>query len=219
MIELVDVTKRYPVRGGETLVLDGASLHVGMGERVGILGRNGAGKSTLVRIIGGSELPSSGTVRRDMRVSWPLALGGGVHPALTGFDNLRFICRIHGVSIQERLAFLEEFSELGRYLYEPVRTYSSGMRARLAFGISMAVDFDCYLIDEIAAVGDERFRQKCEEELFGRRGDRAFIIVSHVPAYVLKHCQRALVLHAGKLIPFDDVREALAHHTQILKAG
>lgn len=219
MIELKDVSKRYPVRGGETVVLDEVSLRVEPGERVGILGRNGAGKSTLVRIIGGSEQPTSGHVRRDMLVSWPLALGGGVHLSLTGYDNLRFICRIYGVAIAERLAFIEEFSELGRYLYEPVKTYSAGMRARLAFGISMAVNFDCYLIDEIAAVGDERFRQKCEEELFGRRGDKAFIIVSHVPAYIRKHCQRALILHNAKLTPFDDIDEALAHHNAMLKAG
>lgn len=219
MIELKDVTKRYPVREGETLVLDEISLRVEPGERVGILGRNGAGKSTLVRIIGGSEQPTSGRVRRDMLVSWPLALGGGLHASLTGYDNLRFICRIYGAAIEERLAFIEEFSELGRYLYEPVKTYSAGMRARLAFGISMAVDFDCYLIDEIAAVGDERFRRKCEEELFGRRGEKAFIIVSHVPAYIRKHCRRAFILHNAKLTPFDDIDEALAHHNAMLKAG
>jgi capsular polysaccharide transport system ATP-binding protein len=199
MIELVDVTKTYRTRGGMTTVLSGVSFVVERGERLGILGRNGAGKSTLIRIISGAERPTTGTVTRTMKVSWPLAFSGGLHGGLSGLDNLRFICRVYGVDVEDKREFLEEFSELGKYLKEPVKNYSSGMRARLAFGISLAVDFDCYLIDEIVAVGDERFRAKCEVELFQKRKDKTFIIVSHSSAFMRKHCSRTLTLSDGKL--------------------
>jgi capsular polysaccharide transport system ATP-binding protein len=178
-------------------VLSGVSFTVERGERLGILGRNGAGKSTLIRIISGAEMPTTGTVTRTMKVSWPLAFSGGFHGGLSGLDNLRFICRIYGVDVQDKREFLEDFSELGKYLMEPVKTYSSGMRARLAFGISLAIDFDCYLIDEIVAVGDERFRAKCEVELFQKRRDKTYIIVSHSPTYMRKHCSRTLSLTEG----------------------
>lgn len=213
MIELRNVTKSYPTRGGLVPVLKEASLQVRSGERVGILGRNGAGKSTLIRLISGAELPTSGTVRRDMSVSWPLAFGGAFQGALSGLDNLRFICRIYGVDPADKIAFVEDFTELGLYLREPVRSYSSGMRARLAFAISMMIEFDCFLIDEIVAVGDARFHVKCEHELFERRGDRAMIIVSHDPGYIRMHCTRASVLHEGILHGFDDVNAAFEFYT------
>jgi len=210
MIRLEHVTKQYHTLSGPNVVLNDVSFTVRKGERVGILGRNGAGKSTLVRIISGAEAPTAGTVTRNMKVSWPLAFSGGLHGGLSGIGNLRFICRLYGVDVQDKLEFLEEFSELGRYLKEPVRTYSSGMRARLSFGISMAIDFDCYLIDEIVAVGDDRFRAKCEIELYEKRKDRTFIIVSHSPSYIRKHCSTAMTLTEGKLRTFEDIREALA---------
>lgn len=179
MIRMNSVSKSYPTRGGPVRVLKDVNLTVRHGERIGILGRNGAGKSTLIRLMSGAELPTSGDVHRDMSVSWPLAFGGAFQGSLTGYDNLRFICRIYGVDPEDKRAFVEEFSELGIYLREPVKTYSSGMRARLAFAISMVIEFDCFLIDEIVAVGDARFHDKCHHELFERRGDRAMIIVSH----------------------------------------
>ena len=160
MIELESVDKDYPTRTGPVRVLNKVNLSVAPGERVGIVGRNGAGKSTLVRLISGAELPTHGEVRRSMSVSWPLAFGGAFQGALTGLDNLRFICRIYGVDFESRVAFVEDFSELGRYLREPVRNYSAGMRARLAFAISMIIEFDCFLIDEVIAVGDARFHEK-----------------------------------------------------------
>jgi capsular polysaccharide transport system ATP-binding protein len=199
MIALSDVCKRYPVRGGEVTVLDHVNLVIPPGEKVGILGRNGAGKSTLIRLISGAERPSSGQIDRSMSVSWPLAFGGAFQGALTGLDNLRFICRIYGRSTEDKIGFVQEFSELGKYLYEPVRTYSAGMRARLAFAISMVVEFDCFLIDEIIAVGDARFHQKCQTELFEKRGDRAMIIVSHDANFIREHCNHAAVLVGGKL--------------------
>lgn len=208
MISLRHVNKSYPTRSGPANILRDVNLTVDAGERVGILGRNGAGKSTLIRLVSGAEFPTSGMVRRDMSVSWPLAFGGAFQGSLTGLDNLRFICRIYGVDPTDRVAFVEEFSELGIYLREPVRSYSSGMRARLAFAISMVIEFDCFLIDEIIAVGDARFHEKCNRELFEKRGDRAMIIVSHDSAYIRDHCTRAAVLSASQLHHFPDINQA-----------
>jgi capsular polysaccharide transport system ATP-binding protein len=208
MIAIENVTKRYPTRHGLVTVLDDVNLTVAPGERVGVLGRNGAGKSTLIRLISGAEQPTSGRVRRDMSVSWPLAFGGAFQSGLTGLDNLRFICRIYGRRAEDNIEFVQDFSELGIYLREPVRTYSSGMRARLAFAISMVVEFDCFLIDEIIAVGDSRFHDKCVVELFEKRADRAMIIVSHDAGYVREHCHRASFLSGGKLNSFEDVDSA-----------
>jgi capsular polysaccharide transport system ATP-binding protein len=216
MIGLHNVNKFYPTRSGPVRVLDSIELTVGRGERVGILGRNGAGKSTLIRLISGAELPSSGDVVREMAVSWPLAFGGAFQTSLTGYDNLRFICRVYGVDPAEKETFVEEFSELGMYLREPVRSYSAGMRARLAFAVSMVIDFDCYLIDEVIAVGDARFHQKCMHELFELRADRSKIIVSHDPDFIRNHCERASVLVKGKLHNFDDLDAAFAFYHETL---
>ncbi|MCG8430351.1 MAG: ABC transporter ATP-binding protein, partial [Candidatus Omnitrophica bacterium] len=188
MILLERIVKNYTTRGGKRTVLDNVSLCVDHGEKLGILGRNGAGKSTLIRLISGAELPTSGHIKREMSVSWPLAFSGAFQGSLTGLDNLRFICRVYGTSIDDKIDAVQNFSELGRYLYEPVKTYSSGMQARLAFAISMVVEFDCFLIDEIIAVGDARFHDKCRVELFEKRIDRAMIIVSHNPEFIRKHC-------------------------------
>lgn len=208
MINLSGVSKIYPTRSGPVQVLRGLDLAVDKGERVGILGRNGAGKSTLIRLISGAELPTSGHVHRDMSVSWPLAFGGAFQGSLTGYDNLRFICRIYGVNPEDKIAFVQEFSELGIFLWEPVKTYSSGMRARLAFALSMVIEFDCFLIDEIIAVGDTRFHEKCDNELFVKRADRAMIIVSHDPAFIRAHCSRAAVLIDGRLHHLPTVDQA-----------
>lgn len=212
MIHIEHVTKRYSTRHGEVIVLDDVNLIVKPGEKVGILGRNGAGKSTMIRLISGAEQPSSGHIRRSMSVSWPLAFGGAFQGTLTGLDNLRFICRVYGTSANEKIAYVQEFSELGRYLREPVKTYSAGMRARLAFAISMVVEFDCFLIDEIVAVGDSRFHEKCRVELFEKRNDRAMIIVSHDPGYIKAHCQHAAVLVKGKLTNFHEVDDAFDYY-------
>jgi capsular polysaccharide transport system ATP-binding protein len=152
-----------------------------------------------------------------MRVSWPLALSGGFQGSLTGLDNMRFICRIYGESMEDKIPFVEDFSALGPYLREPVKTYSSGMRARLAFAISMIIDFDCYLIDEITAVGDDRFRRRCQAELFEKRGDRAMVLVSHIPDFIRTHCDRAGVMRGGKLHAFDRVDDALAFYRSNLE--
>jgi capsular polysaccharide transport system ATP-binding protein len=208
MIALHDINKIYRTRSGPVHVLQDVGLTIERGERVGILGRNGAGKSTLIRMISGAELPTSGSIDREMSVSWPLAFGGAFQGSLTGLDNLRFICRVYGVDPQDKIDFVQEFSELGIFLREPLKTYSSGMRARLAFAISMVIEFDCFLIDEIIAVGDSRFHEKCNEELFVKRADRAMIIVSHDPSYIRAHCSRATALVGGRLHHFASIEEA-----------
>lgn len=209
MIELKTVTKRYPTLTGTHTVLDKINFSVARGEKIGILGRNGAGKSTLIRLIAGAEPPSSGSILRNMSVSWPIAFGGAFQGSLSGMDNLKFICRVYGADFHDKLAFVEDFSELGKFLYEPVKNYSSGMRAKLAFALSMAIEFDCFLIDEAISVGDKRFADKCQRELFELRQDRALILVSHEVIKIRKHCEKACVLKDGVLYnDFDTLDDA-----------
>jgi capsular polysaccharide transport system ATP-binding protein len=208
MITVRDVYKSYPTRSGPKVVLQDVNFDVYPGEKLGILGRNGAGKSTIIRLLSGVENPTRGSIDRQMSVSWPLAFGGAFQTSLTGLDNLRFICRVYGVEPEPKIQFVQEFSELGRYLREPVGSYSSGMLARLAFAISMTIEFDCFLVDEIIAVGDQRFHDKCHIELFEKRADRSMIFVSHDINYIQAHCQRAAVLNEATLTMFDNVPEA-----------
>jgi len=212
MISLRAVQKSYVTRDGSNAVLRGVELQIKPGEKVGILGRNGSGKSTLIRLISGAERPSSGEIIRGMSVSWPLAFAGGFQGSLTGFVNLTVICRLYGVNPKEQLKFVEDFTELGKYLREPLKHYSSGMRARLAFAISMAIEFDCFLIDEVIAVGDSRFHEKCRRELFERRSDRSLVLVSHDSRLIAEHCSRAVVLAHGLLHSFPNLDQAFTFY-------
>lgn len=216
MIRLTDVCKDYPTRAGLRRVLNNINLTIRPGERVGILGQNGAGKSTLIRLISGAEPPTRGTIERSMSVSWPLAFAGGFQGSLTGADNVRFICRIYGVDFEPRFQFVKDFSELGIYINEPVSSYSSGMRARLAFAISMTIDFDCYLMDEVLAVGDARFRERCRVELFEKRVDKAMLIVSHSHRYLKGNCDRFLLLRDGVIEEHDDFEEVYFQYKALL---
>jgi capsular polysaccharide transport system ATP-binding protein len=208
MIHLDNVVKHYRTRHGTHAVLKGVSLQLDKGDKLGILGRNGSGKSTLIRMISGAELPTDGRIVRNMSVSWPLAFGGSFQGSLTGMDNVRFICRVYGADFNTVLPFVQDFSELGKFFREPVKTYSSGMSARLAFAISMAIEFDCFLIDEVISVGDARFHDKCQQELFEKRRDRALIVVSHEAHNIRDHCTRACVLRDGLLHEYPDVDAA-----------
>lgn len=216
MITVDHVHKIYPTRAGDRVVLKDVSFTLARGEKLGVLGRNGAGKSTLARLLSGAERPTSGTVDQGMSVSWPLAFGGAFQNALTGLDNVRFISRIYRQDYRRNIDFVAEFTELGLYLREPVRSYSQGMRARLAFAVSMIIEFDCYLIDEVSAVGDARFHERCEVELFQKRADRAMLIISHDPEYVRKHCSRFAVLHEGDMVFYPDFEQAYERHLSIL---
>jgi capsular polysaccharide transport system ATP-binding protein len=208
VIRLENVGKSYPTRFGPRRVLDGINLQLDRGRNLGILGRNGAGKSTLIRLLSGAEKPNAGRIHRDMSVSWPLAFTGAFQTHLTGLDNLKFVCRVYGVEWKPLVGFVEEFTELGLYFREPVAHYSAGMTMRLAFALSMAIEFDCFLIDEGLSVGDHRFGHRCHVELFQKRKDRAFILVSHDPNIVKLYCERACVLHQGKLYDFETVEAA-----------
>jgi capsular polysaccharide transport system ATP-binding protein len=209
MIVCENLRKTYPLGHGHKVVLDGIDLVVRPGEHVGLLGRNGAGKTTLIKLIGKVEYPTSGSVSRGMTVSWPLGFGGGFQGSLTGYDNARFIARIYGRRYDEIRSFVEDFTELGRQLGMPVKTYSSGMRARLAFALSLAIEFDCYMIDEVIMVGDHNFQRKCHVELFEKRGDRALIMASHSAEIIREYCNSAVVLNKGKGQAYKDVEEAL----------
>jgi capsular polysaccharide transport system ATP-binding protein len=208
MLAIENVSKVYLTRRGPRKVLDNVCFALAPGRNLGILGRNGAGKSTLIRLISGAERPTSGRIRRDMRVSWPLAFGGAFQAHLTGLDNLKFVCRIYGVDYRPLVAFVEEFTELGIYFREPVLHYSNGMVTRLAFALSMAIEFDCFLIDEAMVVGDVRFHERCHVELFQKRKDRAFILVTHEANVIKMYCENAAVLHEGRLLPFPSVDAA-----------
>ena len=185
------------------------SFTVAPGQKVAVLGRNGSGKSPVVTLLGGVERPTAGTVHRGLALSWPLGFAGGLEGEMTGTDNVRFIARLYGRPVAEIVAFVDDFAELGRQIHVPVKTYSSGMRMRLAFALTLAVDFECLLIDEVLSVGDQRFHRKCHDALFVERRHCAMILVSHDVAIVETFCDRALVLKAGRGRLFDDVGFAL----------
>ena len=210
MIEAHDIVKEYPTQEGPQRVLDGISFAVSKGEKLAILGANGAGKSTLIKLIGGVELPTSGHFNRTISQSWPIAFQGAFHPFLTGRDNARFIARLYDKPFDDVLWQTEDFAELGTKMGEPVGTYSNGMRARLAFGLSLAIEFDCYLIDEAIVVGDARFQRKCFEEIFVKRADRALIMAVHYADIVREYCNKALILKRGRGKVFPDIDQALA---------
>lgn len=209
-IDVDRVSKTYRDGNRTVRALEDISFSIGRGERLGVLGLNGAGKSTLVRILAGIERPTSGTVRDGLRTSWPLSFSGGFADEMNGLDNIRLIARLYDRPVAETAAFVDEFAELGRFLKAPLRTYSSGMRARLAFALSLAVDFECYLVDEVIAVGDQRFRRKCHDALFVARHEAAMILVTHSYELLAENCASVLVLKNGRGRVFDDVPTAFA---------
>jgi capsular polysaccharide transport system ATP-binding protein len=217
MLAVEHVSKVYSTRRGRHKVLHDVNFQLRQGEHIGILGRNGAGKSTLIRLLAGAERPTSGIIRRGMSVSWPLAFGGAFQNHLTGLDNLKFVCRIYGVDYRPLIPFVEEFTELGEYFREPVHHYSNGMLTRLAFALSMAIEFDCFLIDEAMVVGDVRFHERCHVEMFHKRKDRAFILVTHDANVIKLYCKNACVLHEGHLLSFTTVDEAYDFYLATLK--
>lgn len=207
--------KTYETATGPKHVLNDISFSIGRGQKMAVLGRNGAGKSTLVKIVGGVERPSRGTIRRGLSMSWPLAFGGGFEVAMTGLDNIRFIARLYDQPIRETIDRVDDFAELGSNLLLPVRQYSSGMRARLAFALTLAIDFDCYLIDEVISVGDQRFHRKCHDALFVERKDAAMILVSHDIEIIREYCTSGLVLKNGHGRVFDDLELAISIYASL----
>lgn len=200
-----DIVKEFHTEQGRRRVLDGISFSVGAGERMAILGRNGAGKSTLIKILAGVERPTRGSVHRGLNMSWPLALGGGFEGQMTGYDTCRFISTLYGAPLQDVVEYVADFTELGSQLFTQLRFYSDGMRARLAFALSLAIDFECYLIDEVILVGDRRFQQRCHDELLVKRKDRAMLMAIHSMDFAKEFCSSALVLKQGRGRVFYDL--------------
>jgi capsular polysaccharide transport system ATP-binding protein len=216
MIAFDRVSKRYTSGGVVKTVLNDVSLTLPPDRNVAIMGPNGAGKSTVMRLIAGSETPDTGRIRRPGRVSWPLGFSAGFNGTMTGLENARFVARIYGQDTARVIAYVEDFAELGPSLRLPIRTYSNGMRARLAFGLSMAIDFDVYLIDEITAVGDEAFRRKCQEVFDTRLKAAQIVMVSHVPATIKQYCDCGLILDRGGVTYHDDIDGLLAaYHARL----
>lgn len=218
-IEVRNVTKIYRSRrSGKSTVLRDINAVFERGYSYGIIGLNGAGKSTLLRLISGAERPTFGTVLSDVSISWSLGFTSSFNSTLTGMENLRFVCRIYDADIDEVSDFVEDFAEIGKAIHEPVRNYSSGMRARLAFGLSLAIRFQVYVIDESLAVGDLTFQEKCQMEFDRRRKESDIIITSHSPTMIEQYCDRAGVIDGGRLTMFDSIDEATDHYGKIIDA-
>ena len=217
MIQVNDVYKRYRTdHGPGKWILQGVSITIPPKTNVGLIGRNGAGKSTLLRLIGGIDQPTRGSVLRNSRVSWPLGLAGGLQGSLSGRQNAKFVCRIHGHDhdLAEKLEFIKGYSEIGESFEDPIKTYSSGMRARLTFAISLAFDFDVYLSDELTAVGDEAFRKKAQATFKELAKKSGLIMVTHSPGILKEFCQVGVWLHEGRAYWFDNVEEALKNYSE-----
>ena len=221
MIKVTNLRKSYRHKGKRVSVFQNLSFELNSGESVALLGRNGAGKSTLLRILGGIDQADSGSIEADCSMSWPVGLTGGFQGSLSGRENTTFVSKIYAGHdpelIEEKVRKVEEFAELGVHFDRPFKTYSSGMRSRVTFGLSMAFDFDVYLIDEVTSAGDERFRKRSKEVLEQRHETADFIMVDHNLWGLKFHCDRALLLHNGSLIEFDDLEEGIATHKKLLE--
>ncbi len=210
MIEFKNVSKAYALGSGKKVLLNNISFRFEQGVNIGILGINGAGKSTALKLIAGSEAPDKGSIIRSGTFSWPLGFSAGFQGSLSGEENLRFICRIYAANIRSVIKFVADFSELGDALYESVSTYSTGMRARLAFALSMAIQFDVYLVDEIMGVGDRLFQQKCRDAFVEKSKQSSIIMVSHNMNTIREYSDVVLVLSNGNVDIYEDIEEAIA---------
>ncbi|SDJ96861.1 ABC transporter ATP-binding protein, partial [Paracoccus denitrificans] len=217
MIRLENLTKRYRLKGRETLVADRLNAEFPTGASVALLGRNGAGKSTLLRMIAGTVSPTAGRVLSDGTISWPVGFAGSFHPELTGAQNVRFVARIYGVDTDELIDYVEDFAELGQHYHQPFGSYSSGMRSRLAMGASMGIHFDTYLVDEVTSVGDANFRTKSQRVFAERMARSSAIVVSHSMPMIRRMCTMGAVLHHGRLTLCTDLEEAIRMHEEILR--
>jgi capsular polysaccharide transport system ATP-binding protein len=215
MLQVRGLAKQYSQNGRVRTLFEDLDLDLAPAERLAVLGRNGQGKSTLIKILGGVLAPSQGSVQWGMRPSWPLGFAGGFQGGLTGIDNIRFLARIYDRPIAPMVEAVESFAELGDALTMPVKHYSTGMRARLGFGLTLAIEFDCYLIDEVISVGDTLFREKCEAALFGQRAERAFIIATHDSAFIRQKCTRAVIIERGQFWLDDDINHAVDFYEDI----
>jgi capsular polysaccharide transport system ATP-binding protein len=212
MIEFRNVSKHYLTPTSRKVIVDHLNLTLPWGSKVGLLGRNGAGKTTLMAMVAGTVQPITGEIRRAGAISWPLGFGGAFHSDLTGAQNVRFVARIYGMDTDALVAYVADFAEIGEFMDMPVRSYSSGMKARLAFGMAMGVSFDWYLVDEITAVGDSRFKRKSLAVFKSRLKDAGLMMISHSINTIRSYCTAGIVLEGGRVRYFPDVEEAIAVH-------
>lgn len=213
MFELRNITKSYLTPKGRRFIFRDLSLAIPAGKNIGLIGRNGAGKSTLMRLLGGADIPDSGTVATDKSISWPVGLSGGFQGSMTGRDNIKFVCRIYGAvgeDMRNKIQFVRDFAEIGDWIDEPIKTYSSGMRSRLAFGLSMAFDFDYYLIDEVMSVGDSHFKKKCNDIFEEKLNTSKVVLVTHSMNEIKKLCDIVLHVRDGGIQIYEDVDEGIA---------
>lgn len=212
MIRLQNLTKTYVLEGRRKTVANNITAVFPSGVSVALLGRNGAGKSSLLRMISGEMMPTSGEILSDGTISWPVGFSGSFHREMTGEQNCRFLARVYGIDTDEMVEFVKDFAELGEHFLLPIRTYSSGMKARLAFGVSMAVPFDTYLVDEVSAVGDAAFKAKSNRVFNERMSTAGAIVVSHSMGMLRKTCQAGAVLENGRLSYWHDIEDAIKQH-------
>lgn len=217
MICIRNIHKAYRAKEGFNHIFTDLSLQIEERDKIGILGRNGAGKSTLLRIIAGIEEPDRGKVIRKARLSWPIGFSGGFNGSLTGEENCHFVARIYGEPIPKIIDFVMSFAQLGQYFFMPFKTYSAGMKARLAFGLSMALEFDYYLIDEVTAVGDITFQQKCKQEFALRSQRSGMIMVSHNFNTLREYCNKIAILADGGITVYNDIEQAFTIYNKSVK--
>ncbi|RAP65284.1 ABC transporter ATP-binding protein [Achromobacter sp. HZ01] len=213
MIELKNLTKSYRTNAGRRYVFRNLNLVIPSDKNIALIGKNGAGKSTLMRLLGGLDMPDSGKVETTKSISWPVGLSGGFQGSMTGRQNVKFVCRVHGAEgeVMTRLVkYVEDFAEIGSYFDQPVKTYSSGMRARVAFGLSLAIDFDYYLVDEAMSVGDAHFREKAIQAFRDRTGQANIILVTHGMSQVRRMCDLILLVKDGQVFQYEDIEEGIA---------
>ncbi|MBP1852298.1 ABC transporter ATP-binding protein [Rhizobium halophytocola] len=217
MIRLEKATKIMTHKGTRKTILDNVSVVLKRGKSIGVLGRNGAGKSTLLQLLAGTLSLDGGRIVRSGKISWPLGFRGSFQGNLTGEQNVRFVARIYGVDTAELIEYVEEFAELGDFFRVPISTYSSGMKARLAFGVSMGIHFDYYLVDEITAVGDANFKQKCQKIFETRLADSDVIMVSHSTKTIQDYCDSGIVLEKGRVSFFENIDDAIEQHDKNMR--
>lgn len=217
MIKLHNLCKAFSAKGGRKVVADNINITFPHNKAIAVLGRNGAGKSTLLKMISNTMDPDSGWIERQGSISWPVGFAGSFHPELTGLQNTRFIARVYGVDSDELVDFVRAFSGLDRYFFLPTRNYSSGMRSRLAFSVSMGIKFDTYLVDEITAVGDAKFKQKSEDLFRARMQESSAVMVTHALGQVQRLCDHVAVLNEGQMTWFDDIDEGILFYQDIVR--
>lgn len=217
MIRFENLSKSFWVNGRRKVVIDNLDATLPSGRSLALLGRNGAGKSTLLQMIAGTLRPDTGRIVSDGTISWPVGFSGSFHKDLTGAQNTTFVARIYGVDTDGLIAFVQDFAELGEHFHMPIRSYSSGMKARLVFGLSMGIRFDTYLVDEVTAVGDAAFARKSRAVFLERMKTSSAIMVSHQMRQVRKFCDAGIVLHRGRLEYYPDLDEAIDRHEALLR--